>query len=100
MNLMLRHSVRPSNRYTVNRYLNATKTLDRVLASTKPCLDPPQGELAERVSRYTQQEEERMEKVLKALNYEIDGPDVIELITSRYQIERVGTDLSNLQLID
>ncbi|KAL0066311.1 hypothetical protein AAF712_006742 [Marasmius tenuissimus] len=88
MFLMLRHRVRPSNRYTVDRYLNNMKTLDRVLLSTLPCHDPPQGELANRVSRYNQQEEERMDQVLKALNYEIDGPDTIELITSRYQIER------------
>ncbi|KAK1220821.1 hypothetical protein PQX77_016392 [Marasmius sp. AFHP31] len=88
MILMLRHKVQPSNRYTVDRYLNNMKTLDRVLSSTIPCPDPPQGELAKRVSRYNQQEEERMEQVLKALDYEIDGPDTIELITSRYQIER------------
>ncbi|KAF9264995.1 hypothetical protein L218DRAFT_177923 [Marasmius fiardii PR-910] len=89
MHLLLRQKVLPVNRHTVNHYLHyGMKTLDRVLATTIPCTNAPGGELARRVSRYTKNEEERMEHVLKALHYEIDGSDTIELIASRYQIER------------
>ncbi|KAG7087294.1 hypothetical protein E1B28_013272 [Marasmius oreades] len=88
MHLLLRHRVLPVNRHTVNRYLDRMRTLERVLATTLPCDEAPEGELALRVSRYTQNEEERMVHILQALNYEIDGSDTIELITNRYQIER------------
>ncbi|KAG7087297.1 hypothetical protein E1B28_013275 [Marasmius oreades] len=98
MHLLLRHKVRPVNYHTVNRYLDGMKILDRVLATTIPCDVAPAGELADRVSRYTQNEEERMEYILQALNYEIDGSDTIELITSGYQIERNFSPLIYLLL--
>ncbi|KAG7087300.1 hypothetical protein E1B28_013278 [Marasmius oreades] len=88
MHLLLRHRVLPVNRHTVNRYLDRMRTLERVLATTLPCDEAPEGELALRISRYTQNEEERMVHILQALDYEIDGSDTIELITNRYQIER------------
>ncbi|KAK7047652.1 hypothetical protein VNI00_006420 [Paramarasmius palmivorus] len=88
MHQLLRTRVLPLNRYAIDRYLHRMKTLNRVLSSTFPCDDPPQGELNQRVSTYTQKEEERMDRILSCLDYDIDGPDTIELITSRYHIER------------
>ncbi|KAI3609271.1 hypothetical protein WG66_010510 [Moniliophthora roreri] len=88
MHILLKERVLPLNRHAIDRYLNGMKTLERVLVSTFECKDPPEGELAQRVAAYVQTEEDRMERVLLALEYEIDGPDTIELITSRYQIER------------
>ncbi|ESK90786.1 hypothetical protein Moror_4058 [Moniliophthora roreri MCA 2997] len=88
MHLLLQTKVLPLNRYPIDRYLTCMKTLSRILSSTLPSNDAPQGELNERISMYTQKEEERMDNILKALDYEIDGPDTIELITSKYHTER------------
>ncbi|KAK1233233.1 hypothetical protein PQX77_003617 [Marasmius sp. AFHP31] len=90
MHVLQRTRVLPVNRYSVDHYLDGLKILDRVLSSVAqvPSNSPPGGELAERVEQYTRTEEDRMDHVLQALGYEIDGQDTIELITSRYQIER------------
>ncbi|KAK1220060.1 hypothetical protein PQX77_017201, partial [Marasmius sp. AFHP31] len=90
MHMLLRTRVLPLNRHSVDHYLDGMKTLDRVLTSVTqvPPNSPLGGELAERVQQYTSTEEERMERVLQALKYEIDCQETIELITSRYHIER------------
>ncbi|KAK1231089.1 hypothetical protein PQX77_005806 [Marasmius sp. AFHP31] len=90
MHVLQRTRVLPVNRYSVDCYLDGMKILDRVLSSVAQGTSnsPPGGELAERVEQYTRTEEDRMDHVLQALGYEIDGQDTIELITSRYQIER------------
>ena len=92
MHVLQRTRVLPLNRHYVDRYLDGMKILDRVLSSLvrDPSKHPPEGELAQRVEQYTRTEEQRMDSVLQALGYVIDGQDTIELITSRYQIERVG----------
>ncbi|KAK7047646.1 hypothetical protein VNI00_006414 [Paramarasmius palmivorus] len=88
MHILLKEHVLPLNRYGIDRYLDGMEVLERVLAFTYQCKDPPEGELAQRVSAYAQTEEYRMERVLQALEYEIDSSDTIELVTSRYQMER------------
>ncbi|KAJ8088911.1 hypothetical protein PM082_014157 [Marasmius tenuissimus] len=90
MHVLQRTRILPLNRYSVDHYLDGMKILDRVLTSVAqvPSNRLPAGELAERVEQYTSTEEQRMDHILQALGYEIDGQDTIELITSRYQIER------------
>ncbi|KAI3619914.1 hypothetical protein WG66_002660 [Moniliophthora roreri] len=80
--------VLPLNRYAIDRYVSGMRLLHQVLSSTHPCEDPPKGELNRRVSSYTQKEEERMNVILNALHYQIDSLDTVELVTSRYHIER------------
>uniref|UniRef100_A0A0W0FDP9 Uncharacterized protein n=1 Tax=Moniliophthora roreri TaxID=221103 RepID=A0A0W0FDP9_MONRR len=85
---LLQTQVLPLNRYAIDRYVSGMRLLHQVLSSTHPCEDPPKGELNRRVSSYTQKEEERMNVILNALHYQIDSLDTVELVTSRYHIER------------
>ncbi|GAW07240.1 hypothetical protein LENED_009217 [Lentinula edodes] len=78
----------PTNRDIVNHYLLGLWAVDQVLCQIVPCTEPPDGILAEKIASYTHTEEDIMEQKLKALNYEIDGPDTLGLIIGDSQIER------------
>ncbi|KAJ3809510.1 hypothetical protein F5876DRAFT_43739 [Lentinula aff. lateritia] len=78
----------PTNRDTVNHYLLGLWAVDQILCQIVPCTEPPDGILAEKIASYTHTEEDIMEQKLRALNYEIDGPDTLGLIIGDSQIER------------
>lgn len=86
-------AVKPDNRFIVDWYLDLDcfRTIEQLLRSTKSTdenerLDP---DLAKLTDAYVTSEEERLEKNLKSVGYNIDSPATVSLITGAGRIERV-----------
>ncbi|KIK58948.1 hypothetical protein GYMLUDRAFT_262272 [Collybiopsis luxurians FD-317 M1] len=78
----------PTNRAVVDHYLTMSSIVDQILCQVQPYTEEPNGLLAEKIAAYARTEEDMMEQKLRALNYEIDGPDTLRLIIGESQIER------------
>ncbi|KAK7443740.1 hypothetical protein VKT23_015522 [Stygiomarasmius scandens] len=81
--------VLPTNRSFIDRYIQDVYVLDQILKSTIPSKkDDLDSRLIDKVEAYMKTEEQRMEKKLEALRYEIDAQDTLALIVGNNQIER------------
>ncbi|THV00763.1 hypothetical protein K435DRAFT_963848, partial [Dendrothele bispora CBS 962.96] len=81
--------VLPTNRSLVDNYLNQMFVLDQILMSTVPsAIKDLDARLVQKADAYMKTEEQRMERKLEALRYEIDAQDTLALVIGKYQIER------------
>lgn len=81
--------VLPENRARLNEYLDAwsIRNVELIVRSTDThCVDDPK--ISQNVGSHTIDEEVRMDKVLQSVQYEIDAPDTLALITGPGRIER------------
>ncbi len=86
-------AVQPYNRFIVDWYLDLDcfRTIEQLLRSTKTVDENERldSDLAKLTDVYTRSEEERLEKNLKSVGYNIDSPATVSLITGAGRIERV-----------
>ncbi|KAJ7141879.1 hypothetical protein C8R43DRAFT_831666, partial [Mycena crocata] len=82
-------SILSANKHLVDEYLDGIRELDFILASIQPCVTESWDiYLGEMSTAYVKAEESRVNAILRALDYDIDGADTISLIIGRHQIER------------
>ncbi|KAF9447895.1 hypothetical protein P691DRAFT_705894 [Macrolepiota fuliginosa MF-IS2] len=84
--------VKPDNKLLVDWYLDSDyfRTIEQLLRSTETVdenerLDP---ELAKLIDSYVMEEERRLEQNLKGVEYNIDSPATVSLITGPGRVER------------
>jgi hypothetical protein len=87
-------SVKTDNRFIVDWYLDGDffRTIEQLLRSTKPIDENERldSNLTELTDSYVQSEEERIERNLKSVGYNIDSPATVGLITGPGRIEGVS----------
>lgn len=86
--------VQPDNRFSADWYLDMDcfRSIEQLLRSTKTVDENErlESDLAQLTESYVSSEEERLERNLKSVGYNIDSPATVSLITGQGRIERVG----------